>query len=121
MPDTHSTGTTGSRRAFFRLKYPVSCHAVLHITGIKYPVVEISEGGLRLACIASGEFIAQNPVQGSLTLTSGVKCRVAGEVLRLEDDGKLAILRLTRGPSHHEVLAEQRHVAKIFPDWKPIG
>jgi hypothetical protein len=29
------------------------------------------------------------------------------------------VLKLERGPSCYDVMREQRHVAKIFPDWKP--
>ena len=47
----------------------------------------------------------------------GLRCPVAGTVLRI--DGKDFIVRLDRGPTAYDVIREQRHVAKTFPDWKP--
>jgi hypothetical protein len=38
-------------------------------------------------------------------------------VLRAEDDS--VVLKLERGPSTRDVIREQLHVAKTFPDWKP--
>lgn len=105
-----------TRREYFRLPYPVSSGATLAIEGTNYPVAEISEGGLRLNC--SGEqFPVQECVQGTLLLNSGSRCLVVGTVLRVEE--RCVVLKLTRGPSSQEVFREQRHLSKIFPDWKP--
>jgi hypothetical protein len=40
-----------------------------------------------------------------------------GTVLRVEE--KCVVLKLSHGPSGYDVIREQRHVAKLFPDWKP--
>jgi hypothetical protein len=105
-----------SRREFFRLPYPVSTGATLAIDGTNYTVAEVSEGGLRLNCSGDNLAVAQR-VQGTLVLTAGMKCTVTGTVLRIQD--RCVILKLSRGPTGYDVLREQRHLTKTFPDWKP--
>ena len=105
-----------SRREFFRLPYPITSGATLAVEGANYTVEEISERGLRLVS-TSGAFALDTRVQGTLILTAGVKCTVTGTVLRIED--KTVVLKLSRGPTGYDVIREQRHVAKSFPDWKP--
>ena len=106
-----------SRREYFRLPYPVTSGAKLEIEGYQYKVGEISERGLR---ILSGiaDFEVDTEVQGTLILTMGLRCEVSGKVLRVEDG--TAVLKLDRGPSTYDVIREQRHLTKTFPDWKPL-
>jgi PilZ domain len=108
--------TLTSRREFFRLPYPVTSGAVLTIDGTNYTVGEISEGGLRLLC-SGGKFPLAERLEGTLTLTAGMRCMVTGTVLRVED--RCVIVRLSRGPTGYDVMREQRHLSKSFPDWKP--
>jgi hypothetical protein len=105
-----------SRREFFRLPYPVTTGATLAVDGTNYQVEEVSEGGLRLVS-AKGRFDVTAKVQGTLTLTMGLRCPVQGTVLR--EDGETLVLKLERGPSCYDLMREQRHVAKTYPDWKP--
>jgi hypothetical protein len=105
-----------TRREFFRLPYPVSTGATLAVDGTNYTVGEISEGGLRLNCSGEGLALAQR-LQGTLELTAGMKCTVTGTVLRIESG--VVVLKLSRGPTGYDVLREQRHLTKTFPDWKP--
>jgi hypothetical protein len=106
-----------SRREFFRLPYPVTTGATLAMNGTSYTVGEISEGGLRLLC-SGDKFPVAQQVQGTLVLTAGMRCTITGTVLRVED--KCVIVRLSRGPTGYDVLREQRHLTKNFPDWKPL-
>jgi hypothetical protein len=108
--------TLASRREFFRLPYPVMGGAILAVDGASYTVGEISEGGMRLVATSTSFPIAER-VQGTLVLSAGVRCTVTGTVLRIE--GNCVVLKLSRGPTSYDVIREQRHVAKNFPDWKP--
>lgn len=105
-----------TRREFFRFPYPVSTNALLSIDGVGYKVGEISEGGLRVIS-GVGRFAVDSTVQGMLTLTMGKCCKVTGKVLRIGEDH--FVLRLQAGPTCYDVIREQRHVTKLFPDWKP--
>jgi hypothetical protein len=106
-----------SRREYFRLPYPVTTGATLAMDGTNYTVGEISEGGLRLLCNGD-KFPLEQRVQGTLMLTAGMRCSVTGTVLRVED--KCVIVKLSRGPTGYDVLREQRHLTRNFPDWKPL-
>ncbi len=105
-----------TRREFFRFPYPVTTNAVLAIDGTNYKVAEISEGGLRIIT-GVGRFAVDSTLQGTLTLTMGLRCQVTGKVLRI--DGDCFVVKLDAGPTCYDVIREQRHINKSFPDWKP--
>jgi hypothetical protein len=113
---TYRTSTLQSRREYFRLPYPISTGAVLKIGDANYKVDEISERGLRVVT-GVGRFPVDARVQGVLALTAGLSCPVSGKVLRVDDDSFVVLL--DKGPTCYDVIREQRHVAKNFPDWKP--
>ena len=106
-----------TRREFFRFPYPVTTCAVLVVDGANYKVGEISEGGLRVVS-GVGRFAVDSAIRGTLTLTMGLSRPVKGKVLRIGEDH--FVLKLEAGPTCYDVMREQRHVAKSFPDWKPI-
>jgi hypothetical protein len=106
-----------TRREYFRFPYPVTTGAVLAIDGANYKVGEISEGGLRVVS-GVGRFPVDSTVRGTLTLTMGLSRQVEGKVLRVGDDH--FVLKLEAGPTCYDVMREQRHVARLFPDWKPL-
>jgi hypothetical protein len=116
--DTHRTPKLASRREFFRLPYPITTGATLFFDGANYRVGEISERGLRIYS-GVGRFPVGVTIHGTLTLTTGVRCPVSGSVLRIDADS--FVLKLERGPSSYDVIREQRHVSRQFPDWKPTN
>lgn len=105
-----------SRREFFRLPYPVTATATLNVDGANYKVDEVSERGLRVVT-GVGRFPVGARVQGTLILTSGPECKVSGTVLRLDEQS--FVVKLEKGPTCYDVIREQRHLTKIFPEWKP--
>ena len=108
--------TLTSRREYFRLPYPITSGAVLTVEGANYKVEEISEKGLRFVA-GDGKFEVDARIEGMLILTMGTQCQVAGTVLRIENNAW--VVKLERGPSSQDVMREQRHLAKRFPNWKP--
>jgi hypothetical protein len=116
MGTTYRTPILQSRREFFRLPYPITTGAVLSLEGARYKVVEISERGLRVAS-GAGQFPLHAQLEGTLTLTAGLACKVSGTVLRVDEHG--FVLQLFKGPTCYDVIREQRHLAKLFPEWKP--
>ncbi len=106
-----------SRREFFRLPYPVTSGATLAIEGANYKVEEVSERGLRIVSDMA-RFPVDTEVQGTLILTMGLKCPIAGKVLRVEEGA--VVVKLERGPTTYDVIREQRHLTKTFPNWKPL-
>lgn len=116
MGTTYRMPTLQSRREYFRLPYPVSTGAVLSLEGTNYKVNELSERGLRVV-IGATELEVDAQIEGTLTLTAGLRCQVAGRVLRV-DDGSV-IVQLEKGPSCYDVIREQRHLSRTHPEWKP--
>jgi hypothetical protein len=114
---TYRIPTLTSRREFFRLPYPVTTGATLAVEGTNYKVGEVSERGLRIVS-AVDKFPLEAEVQGTLTLTMGLRCKVSGKVLRVEDGA--VVVKLERGPTTYDVIREQRHLTRTFPDWKPL-
>ena len=117
MATTYRIPTLTSRREFFRLPYPVTTGATLAVEGTNYKVGEVSERGLRIVSDL-GKFSPEAEVQGTLILTMGLRCKVSGKVLRIEDGA--VVVKLDRGPTTYDVIREQRHLTKTFPDWKPL-
>lgn len=116
MSTTYRTPTLTSRREYFRLPYPVTSGAVLAVGGSRYKVDEISERGLRVVA-GTGRFELNSRVQGELLLTAGLRCTVTGRVLRV--DGDHFVVLLEKGPTCYDVIREQRHLTKTYPEWKP--
>jgi len=106
-----------SRREFFRLPYPVTSGATLETAESNYKVEEVSERGLRVIADA-GKFPLETEVEGTLVLTLGLRCKVLGKVLRIEDG--VVVVKLERGPTTYDINREQRHLSKTFPNWKPL-
>ncbi len=116
MGTTYRMPMLQTRREYFRLPYPVTTGAVLLLEGANYKVDELSERGLRVVT-GVGRFAVDTRIEGVLTLTAGLSCRVAGRVLRVDEHS--FIVQLDKGPSCYDVIREQRHLAKTHPEWKP--
>ena len=116
MSTTYRMPTLKSRREYFRLPYPVTTGAVLSLEGANYRVAELSERGLRILAEGS-RFDVDSPVEGVLMLTAGVRCTIAGRVLRVDE--RSFIVQLDKGPTCYDVIREQRHLSKTHPEWKP--
>jgi len=117
MATTYRIPKLTSRREFFRLPYPVTTGATLAVEGTNYKVGEVSERGLRIVS-AADKFPVEAAVQGELILTLGLRCKISGKVLRIEDGA--VVVQLERGPTTYDVIREQRHLTRTFPDWKPL-
>jgi hypothetical protein len=116
MGTTYRTPILSSRREYFRLPYPVTSGAVLSLEGANYKVDELSERGIRVVT-GVGRFPLDTRIEGMLTLTAGVRCMIAGRVLRVDEHS--FVVQLEKGPTCYDVIREQRHLAKTYPEWKP--
>ncbi len=106
-----------SRREFFRLPYPVTSGATLETGETNYKVEEVSERGLRIVSDGS-QFPVDTEVEGTLILTIGLRCKISGKVLRI--DNGAVVVKLDIGPTTYDINREQRHLTKTFPNWKPL-
>ena len=116
MGTTYRMPILSSRREYFRLPYPISTGAVLAMEGASFKVDEVSERGLRIIS-GVGRFPVNSRIEGTLTLTAGLRCKISGTVLRVDDNS--FIVQLEQGPTCYDVIREQRHLARTHPEWKP--
>ena len=109
--DSHS-------RSFYRLRYPKPARPVVRIDGLTYPVVELSESGMRIVVSPETACPVNSPLTGHVIFSDQSSEVVEGEVLRTEvkdDDFSEAILQLTTGVSLKRMLAEQMRIRKQYP------
>src|SRR4051812_27835552 len=103
---------SGERRACYRLRYPVSARPVAYTGNRLYDVAELSETGVRLVFGGAGPAVGA-AVSGYIRFHDGRATRFQGVVLRHE--GGEAVLRLAVGVDLARMLAEQRHLLRIYP------
>ncbi len=99
------SGGAEQRRAYYRLKYPESARPTVVADDMSLPVVELSEGGLRLVLLSATALDAGRPFQGQILFHDGGRLTIAGKVARME--GREAIIQLDRGISFKRMFAEQ--------------
>ncbi len=107
------------QRQYFRLRYPLAAQPTLRVGGLTFAVTELSEGGMRLIVGPAGRIAPTWDVRGELRLATGSTVAVEGSVLRIDESH--VIVKLDRGPSYKDMLAEQRYVAQRYPDWSQTG
>jgi hypothetical protein len=107
------------QRQYFRLRYPLAAQPTLRVGGQTFAVTELSEGGMRIIAGPAGRIAPEWNVRGELRLATGDTVPVEGSVLRIDDAH--VVVKLDRGPSYKDMLAEQRYVAQRYPDWSQAG
>ena len=99
------------RREYYRLRYPIRNRPVLHLSGIKFDVTEISERGFRFCCHDAAVFQRGCQLVGMLVLATHT-VEVRGSMARRE--GQEVVVVEVEGISFKCVLDEQRRVAGHF-------
>jgi hypothetical protein len=98
-----------SRRALYRIVYPITERPMVRIGGADFPVIDLSEMGLRYELGRSGVPELGSKVRGALAMRRGGEVSVGGEVIQLREGA--IVLRLDPpGIPFGEVIAEQRHL-----------
>lgn len=97
-------------RAHFRILYPIHVRPLFTVDGVGYPVIDLSEGGMRCAIPGARPPQAGAALEGTLRFHRGVSNLVAGEVIRV-DHTSMAV-RFTVGVPFADVLEEQRFLLR---------
>lgn len=102
------------RRAYYRLRYPLTERPTYDFSGHEYTVSEISEGGIRVTLL-DGQDIGPigTETEGTLHFPDGTSVVIEGAVQRLGPHE--AVLRLSDGISFRKMLSEQIRVRDSFP------
>lgn len=91
---------------------------MVRIDGLMYPVVELSEFGMRIVVGSETDFLMNSALSGHVVFSDQSSEVVAGEVLRAEladDDFSEVIVQLTTGVSLKRMLAEQMRIRNQYP------
>lgn len=99
------------RRRHFRIRYPDLGRPTLVISGVEYPVSELSEGGMRIL----GSIVEDRPpaISGTLKLLHGDSLSITASFGRVSEGE--AIYVDVEGVTFAVVMAEQRFLVKHFP------
>ncbi len=99
-----------SKRASYRIVYPVGDRPFCTILGTKYSVLNLSEEGVLLQVVQGFTLNVGDDVSGSIQFADGIIEPIRGSILR-RDFGKVA-LQLTTAVSLKTILNEQRRLIK---------
>lgn len=97
-----------SRRAVYRIVYPLVERPTLQVGRFLYEVVDCSENGLRYEVRDRRVPALGTVLGGELQFRRGVEIDITGEVIRTMGD--LVVLALDPALPFGEVLAEQRYL-----------
>jgi hypothetical protein len=98
-----------SRRALYRVVYPLTERPVLEIGRFTYEVIDCSERGLQYEVKNRRVPAIGTPLGGTLVFRRGESLELTGEVIRTRK-GAVALALDTPGIPFAEILAEQRHL-----------
>jgi hypothetical protein len=98
-----------SRRAHYRVTYPLAERPAFEVGGATYEVVQCSERGLRYE-VPDGRAPAMGEeVGGTIRFRRGAKVEVTGEVTRAQGGEVVLVLR-HRGIPFSDMLLEQQYL-----------
>jgi hypothetical protein len=98
-----------SRRALYRIIYPITERPVFEIGRFAYEVIDCSERGLRYEVKDRRVPALGTPLGGHLMFRRGGSVEVTGEVIRARA-GTVALALDAPGVPFSEILAEQRYL-----------
>lgn len=102
------------RRQYFRLVFPRQGRLQLKTnSGQSFPIVDMSEKGLRLDFDASQSLRNHQVVSGEICFHDGHRSKVAGKVIRKDSRGSAIMLDL--GVETRDMIHEQVHVMRNYP------
>ena len=98
-----------SRRALYRIRYPVNERPMFEIGRFAYEVIDCSERGLRYEVKDRRVPALGTPLGGQLVFKRGSSVEVTGEVIRTRA-GTVALALDAPGILFSDILAEQRYL-----------
>jgi len=100
------------RRQYYRLAYPLEAAPGLMVAGHKYPVMDISERGIRFKSDFTRFFDTGEIVRATLLFPEGESMEVTGFVLRLRKDE--VVILLIKWIPYQKIQAEQISLRQRF-------
>jgi len=106
MSDNHPTDQ--QRRQHYRVVYPLGLQPELKIVGRTFPVIDLSEAGIRFEN-PEGVKLPGDLLQGTVTFHDGGTEKVMGRVCREQGNYTVILLIVKRIP-YTRILAEQKYL-----------
>src|SRR5262245_60689077 len=98
-----------SRRALYRVVYPMSERPVFEVGRFRYEVIDCSELGIRYEVKDRRVPALGTPIGGVVVFRRGGSVEITGEVIRTRA-GTVALALDSPGVPFSEILAEQRYL-----------
>ena len=102
-------------RTNYRAVFPLAARPTLRVGDSAFPVLDLSETGVRFLVPKGPGFAIGDVVEGHLILSSGVELEVEGVNLRVTTPQ--AATYLTKGMPFAVSLEQQRDLQSRFPHW----
>jgi hypothetical protein len=99
-------------RAFYRLVYPIVCRPVLRVGDGSFPILDLSEAGIRFRVDDRFDWRVGAVFTGEIILHTAGRVEVKGEVVRLQ--GTELGARLIKGVPFSVMMEEQRYLTRRF-------
>lgn len=93
-------------RRHYRVAYPPRLRPRLEFDGMKMPVIDVSEGGVRFAQHPNLQVHLGATMSGGVVFRCGHAAKLCGHVVRVTEDD--VALSLTEGVSFNVIVREQR-------------
>ncbi|MDC0609197.1 PilZ domain-containing protein [Vibrio sp.] len=103
------------RRQYFRLRYPKSARPVIRVEDKTFSVCESSEGGLRVLMGQVASLYCGLRMSATVSLHNESDVDIEGSILRFDDNE--VVIKLDKGLSFKDMVAEQRYVKQKFPNF----
>ncbi len=104
--------TGEQRRKHFRVEYPLVYRPRFTLNGNKFPVLDISEKGVRFVRTNKGWTPEVQRVKGAITFHDEQSYFLTGSIVRQEDNQ--VALYLDEGLPFKRVMAEQQYLIRRF-------
>ena len=104
---------SSNQRQHFRIEYPIPDRPKVEIDGKLYPVLDLSEKGLKLLGGPRFKPKTTTKIHGKVYFHDKTMCHVIGVVLRVNDDESV-VLKLSDGVPLPKIMDEQRQLIRKY-------
>ena len=105
--------TAQSNRQHYRIFYPDGSRPGLRMEGAEYPLLDLSEEGLRFSAVDSESVPVGTSIAGNIMFRRGETVAVSGRVVRVS--GGVVAAQLDRKIPLGAILEEHLWLARAFP------
>lgn len=106
-------------RNYFRLEYPKEARPLIAIGNGKFPVINLSEKGVKFSFDAKrSTFVldTEQPLDATIIFQDSGRTQVTGKILRIDSDA--VVLELSEGVPLQRIMTEQRVLLNKFGNLK---